>query len=195
MALGDGLITSKVLKGKQAEGAKFSDYFDFRQPIREIPSHRALALLRGRNEGFLDLDLDVEVEPGRPHPAEAKIMSAFNIADRGRPADRWLIDTAKLAWKTRLHASLAADLLVRLKDEADTAAIGVFKSNLKDLLLAAPAGPRVTMGLDPGIRTGVKVAVVDQTGKVLDTSTVYPHEPRNDWNGALAVLAAPMHQA
>jgi uncharacterized protein len=184
-----GLITSKVLKGKQAEGAKFSDYFDFRQPIREIPSHRALALLRGRNEDFLDLELDVDVEPGRPHPAEAKMMSAFNIADRGRPADGWLIDTAKLAWKTRLHASLTADLLVRLKDEADSAAIGVFKSNLKDLLLAAPGGPRVTMGLDPGIRTGVKVAVVDQTGKVLDTATVYPHEPRNDWNGALAVLA------
>ena len=116
-------------------------------------------------------------------------MSAFNIADRGRPADRWLIDTAKLAWKTRLLSTLATDLLVRLKEEADTAAIGVFKSNLKDLLLAAPAGPRVTMGLDPGIRTGVKVAVVDQTGKVVDTSTVYPHEPRNDWNGALAVLA------
>ena len=184
-----GFITSKVLKGKQTEGAKFSDYFDFHQPIREIPSHRALALLRGRNEDFLDLDLDVEVDPSGPHPAELRIMSTFNIADRGRPADRWLIDTAKLAWKTRLLSTLASDLLVRLKEEADTAAIGVFKSNLKDLLLAAPAGPRITMGLDPGIRTGVKVAVVDQTGKVLDTSTVYPHEPRNDWNGALAILA------
>ena len=185
-----GVITSKVLKGKKAGGAKFSDYFDFRQAIRQIPSHRALALLRGRNEGFLNLDLDVEVEPGRSHPAEVKIMLSFNVADRGRPADKWLIDTVKLAWKTRLHTSLAADLLVRLKEDADTAAIGVFKSNLKDLLLAAPAGPRVTIGLDPGIRTGVKVAVVDQTGKVLDTSTVYPHEPRNDWNSALATLAA-----
>ena len=185
-----GVITSKVLKGKKAGGAKFSDYFDFRQAIRQIPSHRALALLRGRNEGFLNLDLDVEVEPGRSHPAEVKIMLSFNVADRGRPADKWLIDTVKLAWKTRLHTSLAADLLVRLKEDADTTAIGVFKSNLKDLLLAAPAGPRVTIGLDPGIRTGVKVAVVDQTGKVLDTSTVYPHEPRNDWNGALATLAA-----
>ena len=185
-----GLITSKVLKGKETEGAKFSDYFDFSQAIRQIPSHRALALLRGRNEGFLDLDLDVEAEPGSPHPAETKIMSAFNIADRGRLADKWLIDTVKLAWKAKLHTSLAADLLVRLKEDADAAAIGVFKSNLKDLLLAAPAGARVTMGLDPGIRTGVKVAVVDQTGKVLGTSTVYPHEPRNDWNGALATLAA-----
>ncbi len=186
----NGDLASKVAKGKVAEGAKFSDYFDFSQSIRDIPSHRALALLRGRNEEVLNLDLDVSVEPGRPHPAEIRIMSAFNIADRNRPGDGWLIDTAKLAWKTRLHASLAADLLARLKDNADGAAIDIFKSNLKDLLLAAPAGPRVTMGLDPGIRTGVKVAVVDQTGKVLDTSTVYPHEPRNDWNGALATLGS-----
>ena len=185
-----GLVISKVLKGKEAEGAKFSDYFDFSQAIHKIPSHRALALLRGRNEGFLDLDLDVEAEQAHLHPAETKIMLAYSIAERGRPADKWLIDTVKLAWKARLHTTLTADLLVRLKEDADSAAIGVFKSNLKDLLLAAPAGARVTMGLDPGIRTGVKVAVVDQTGKVLDTSTVYPHEPRNDWNGALATLAA-----
>lgn len=185
-----GLISSRVLRGKQTEGAKFSDYFDFTQPIRELPSHRALALLRGRNEEFLSLDLDVPVEDGRPHPAELKIMTAFNIADRGRAADRWLIDTAKAAWKTKLHDSLTVDLLVQLKERADEAAIGVFKSNLKDLLLAAPAGPRTTMGLDPGIRSGVKVAVADQTGKVLDTATVYPHEPRNDWNGTLATLAA-----
>ncbi|MCC0007172.1 MAG: RNA-binding transcriptional accessory protein [Hyphomicrobiaceae bacterium] len=185
-----GVITSKVAKGKEAEGAKFSDYFDFRQPIRDIPSHRALALLRGRNDDILSLDLDVEPEQGRPHPAELKIMSAFNIADRGRLADRWLIDTVKLAWKAKLHVSLAVDLLLRMKDASDTAAIDVFKANLKDLLLAAPAGPRVTMGLDPGIRTGVKVAVVDQTGKLVDTATVYPHEPRNDWQGALATLGA-----
>lgn len=185
-----GLVTSKVLKGKETEGAKFSDYFDFRQAARQIPSHRALALLRGRNEGFLGLDLDVELAPGQAHPAEAKIMTAFNIAERNRAADKWLIETAKLAWKTRLHGSLASDLLARIKEDSDTAAIGVFKTNLKDLLLAAPGGARVTMGLDPGIRTGVKVAVVDQTGKVLDTATVYPHEPRNDWNGALAAMAA-----
>jgi uncharacterized protein len=185
-----GVITSKVLKGKETEGAKFSDYFDFAQPIREMPSHRALALLRGRNEGFLDLDLDVAVESGKPHPAEGKIMVAFGIADRGRLADKWLIDTVKQAWKTKLHISLAVDLLTRMKETSDTAAIVVFKSNLKDLLLAAPAGPRITMGLDPGIRTGVKVAVVDATGKLLDTATVYPHEPKNDWNGALATLAS-----
>ncbi len=186
----DGLITSKVIKGKESEGAKFSDYFDFTQRIKDMPSHRALALLRGRNEGILDLDLDVPVDDGRPHPAEGKIMAAFNIAGRNRPSDRWLIDTVKQAWKIKLHVSLGVDLMVRLKEIADDGAITVFKSNLKDLLLAAPAGPRVTMGLDPGIRTGVKVAVVDQTGKVLDTTTVYPHEPRNDWNGALAALGA-----
>ncbi len=183
-----GTVTSKVAKGKVAEGAKFSDYFDYSQSIRDLPSHRALALLRGQNEGILNLQVDVAEELGRPHPAQAKIMSAFNISDRRRAGDAWLIDTAKLAWKSRLHGSLAADLFTRLKDIADASAIDIFKSNLKNLLLAAPAGPRVTMGLDPGIRTGVKVAVVDQTGKVLDTSTVYPHEPRNDWNGALASL-------
>ena len=185
-----GLITSKVLKGKDTEGAKFSDYFDFSQRVKDMPSHRALALLRGRNEGVLDIDLDVVAEPGKSHPAEGRIMSAFNIADRGRLADRWLIDTVKLAWKAKLHVSLAVDLLTRLKEGSDTAAITVFKTNLKDLMLAAPAGPRVTMGLDPGIRTGVKVAVVDATGKVLDTTTVYPHEPRKDWNGSLAALGA-----
>ena len=185
-----GQLMSHVRKGKITGGQKFSDYFDFSQSVRDVPSHRALALLRGRNEGFLDLDLDVAVEDGRPHPAELRIMSAFNIAARGRPADGWLGDTAKAAWRTRLHATLTGDALVRLKESADKGAIDIFKSNMKDLLLAAPAGPRVTMGLDPGIRTGVKVAVVDQTGKLLDTATVYPHEPRNDWNGALASLGA-----
>ena len=178
-----------MLKGKQTDGAKFSDYFDFAQKVKELPSHRALALLRGRNEGFLDLELDVAVEVGKPHPAIGKIMLAFAIAERGRPADKWLVDTVRLAWKAKLHISLAVDLLARLKARADAEAISVFSKNLKDLLLAAPAGPRATMGLDPGIRTGVKVAVVDQTGKLLDTATVYPHEPKRDWNGALATLA------
>mgnify|MGYP001092262317 CR=1 FL=1 len=186
---GSGRLASSVKKGKAAEGSKFSDYFDFRQPIRELPSHRALALLRGRNEGVLALDLDVNAEPDRPHAAELKIMSAFGIGNRGQPADGWLVDTVKQAWKTKLHKSLTVDLLARLKEHADNAAIDIFKSNLKDLLLAAPAGPCITMGLDPGIRTGVKVAVVDQTGKLLDTATVYPHEPRKDWTGALAALA------
>jgi uncharacterized protein len=186
----EATLGSKVSKGKAEEGAKFSDYFDFGQRIKDIPSHRALAMLRGRNEGMLDLDLDVAHEGGKPHPAELKIRSAFGIAERGRPADRWLTETARLAWKARLAPSLGADLLARLKDRADAEAISVFSKNLKDLLLAAPAGQRATMGLDPGFRTGVKVAVVDQTGKVVDTSTIYPHEPRRDWAGSLAALAA-----
>ena len=185
-----GVITSKVSKGKEAAGEKFSDYFDFSQPVRQMPSHRALALLRGRNENMLDLDLDAPNEDGKTHPAQAKIMVAFGIADRGRAADKWLLDTVKLAWKAKLHVSLAVDLLTRLKDQSDTEAITVFKSNLKDLLLAAPAGQRATMGLDPGIRSGVKVAVVDATGKVLDTAVIYPHEPKRDWQGSLAALAA-----
>jgi len=186
----EGVLTSKVLKGKDTEGAKFADYFDFSQPIKDVPSHRALAILRGRNEGILDIDLDVPHEADKPHPAELKIRAAFSIADRGRPADRWLADTVRLAWKAKLAISLSVDLLVRLKERADTEAISVFSKNLKDLLLAAPAGPRVTMGLDPGYRTGVKVAVVDQTGKLVDTATIYPHEPQRDWQGALATLAA-----
>ena len=186
----EGTLKSAVTKGKATEGAKFSDYFDFGQRIKDMPSHRALAMLRGRNEGILDLDLDVAHEAGKPHPAEAKIKVAFNMADRGRPADAWLADTVRLAWKARLAPSLESDLLARLKERADAEAISVFSKNLNDLLLAAPAGPRVTMGLDPGLRTGVKVAIVDQTGKLLDTTTIYPHEPKRDWAGALATLAA-----
>ena len=186
----EGRIASKVVKGKEAEGAKFSDYFEFSQNVKDVPSHRALALLRGRNEGVLDLDLDVVTPEGRSHPAVAKIMVALGIAERGRAADKWLVETARLGWRGRLHISLTVDLMSRLKERADGEAISVFSKNLKDLLLAAPAGPRVTMGLDPGIRTGVKVAVVDQTGKVVATSTVYPHEPKRDWAGSLATLGA-----
>jgi uncharacterized protein len=189
-AWGEGVLSSAAIRGKRTEGAKFSDYFDFGQRIKDMPSHRALAMLRGRNEGVLHLDLDVPHEEGKPHPAEAKIRSAFNIAERGRPADAWLAETAHLAWKGRMAASTSADLLTRLKERADAEAISVFSRNLKDLLLAAPAGPRATMGLDPGFRTGVKVAVVDTTGKLVATDTIYPHEPRSDWRGALATLAA-----
>ncbi len=186
----EGTLASKMMKGKEVAGAKFSDYFDFSQRIKEMPSHRALAMFRGRNEDILDLSLDVPTEPGKPHPADARIMLAFGISDRGRAADKWLIDSVRLAWKARLAVTLAVDLMTRLKEKSDAEAISVFSKNLKDLLLAAPAGPRATMGLDPGIRTGVKVAVVDATGKVLDTSTVYPHEPKRDWAGSLAVLGA-----
>ncbi len=187
---GEGELKSAVRKGKNEEGAKFSDYFEFGQRIKDMPSHRALAMLRGANEGFLELDLDVANEKGKPHPAESRIKSAFGIADRGRPADAWLGETVHRAWVDKLSGSLQTGLLTRLKDRADAEAIAVFSNNLKDLLLAAPAGRRTTMGLDPGIRTGVKVAVVDATGKVVATTTVYPHEPRRDWQGSLATLAS-----
>jgi protein Tex len=185
-----GVLVSKMVKGKEAEGAKFSDYFDYDQKIREIPSHRALALFRARNEGIVSLGLDVPVDEGRPHPADGKIALALGIRNEGRPADAWLSETARLAWKTRMHLHVVTDLMLRMKEAAEKEAISVFSRNLKDLLLAAPAGPRATMGLDPGIRTGVKVAVVDATGKMLDHATVYPHEPRRDWNGALTALGA-----
>jgi uncharacterized protein len=187
----EGNFKSKAIAGKTEEGAKFSDYFDFKQAMKDMPSHRVLALLRGRNEGVLDFDLEVDTPEGQTvHPAENKIRAAFNISDRGRPADKWLTDTVRLAWKAKLAVALHVDLVSRLKERADAEAISVFSKNLKDLLLAAPAGPRVTMGLDPGLRTGVKVAVVDATGKLVDTTTVYPHEPRRDWQGSLATLAA-----
>ena len=185
-----GIVTAKLIDGKAGEGEKFSDYFDYSQRIKELPSHRALALLRGRNEGILDLGLDVAVEPGKPHPAEGKIMVAIGLDNRGRAADKFLSDSVRLAWRARLSVTLSVDLFSLLKEIADRDAIDVFAKNLKDLLLAAPAGPRVTMGVDPGIRTGCKVAVVDATGKLLETSTIYPHEPRNDWQGSLAALAA-----
>jgi uncharacterized protein len=186
----DGELKSAVKKGKTEEGAKFSDYFDFGQRIKDMPSHRALAMLRGMNEGILDLDLDVAHEKGKPHPAEGRIRTAFGIIERGRAADAWLGETVHRAWKDKLSGSTNTGLLTRLKERADAEAINVFSRNLKDLLLAAPAGPRTTMGLDPGIRTGVKAAVVDQTGKVVATTTIYPHEPRRDWSGSLAALAA-----
>lgn len=186
----EGRLGAKVRSGKDSEGTKFSDYFDFRQPVKDLPAHRASALLRGKNEGVLRVDIDVDVDANREHPAEGKIKTAFNIGQDGNRTNTWLSETVRQTWKTKLHKSLTGDLLARLKEHADSSAIDVFKTNLKDLLLAAPAGPRATMGLDPGIRTGVKVAIVDETGKLLDTATVYPHEPRKDWAGSLATLSA-----
>ena len=186
----EGVLGARVAKGKEAEGSKFSDYFQFNQKIKELPSHRALALLRGLHEGILTLDLDVPHDEARPHPAEGRIALACAVADRGRPADPWLLETVRLAWRSKLAGALKTDLMLRLKERADAQAIQIFAKNLKDLLLAAPAGQRVTMGLDPGFRTGVKVAVVDATGRLVATDTIYPHEPKNDWRGALASLGA-----
>lgn len=184
-----GRLGSSMVRGKESEGAKFADYFKFDEPIKDMPSHRALALLRGEKEGVLKVRLDVPHEPGGDHPAVHMIMSEFGIAKKGRAGDDWLADTARMAWKAKLAGSSAGDLIGRLKERADFEAIGIFSRNMHDLLLAAPAGPRVVMGIDPGIRTGCKVAVVDATGKLLETVTVYPHEPRKDWQGAMARLA------
>ncbi len=186
----EGVVASAVIQGKQTEGSKFADYFDFQQKIATLPSHRALALLRGQNDGILKLGLDVAAPGAGPHPAEAKIKLALDLADKGRPADAWLAETVRLAWKSRIAVSLSVDLFARVKQHADAEAISVFSKNLKDLLLAAPAGARPTMGLDPGFRTGVKLAVVDATGKVLETATIYPHPPQSDWQGSLAKLGA-----
>jgi uncharacterized protein len=187
-----GRLTSRVRKAKSESGAKFSDYFEFGESLTKLPSHRILALFRGEKEEILD----VTIEPENPaaaqagaNPYELRIMHRFSIADRGRPGDRWLIETARWAWRTKILVHLSVDLRLRLWNAAEQEAVRVFAANLRDLLLAAPAGARRTMGLDPGFRTGVKVAVVDATGKVVATATIYPHEPQRRWDEALAILA------
>ncbi|BAL24521.1 Tex family protein [Azoarcus sp. KH32C] len=186
----EGLVASTVVEGKENEGAKFRDWFDFREPIASVPSHRALALLRGRNEGVLRLALTVDQpDPDAPHPCESRIAARCGVRDQGRPADRWLRETVRWAWNVKISLHLELELMNELRERAEEEAIRVFARNLKDLLLAAPAGARCTMGLDPGIRTGVKVAIVDRTGKLIDTATVYPFEPRRDVQGSLATLA------
>jgi len=190
-----GVVESKVREGRNAAAEKYADYFDYSEPLATVPSHRALALFRGRREEMLDVRLRLDSEEERPawsaphNPCEARIASRFGIQDLNRPADRWLMDTVRFTWRVKAFMHLEIELMSALRARAETEAIKVFARNLTDLLLAAPAGPRVTMGLDPGIRTGVKVAVVDETGKVLDTATVYPHQPKNDWDGALHALA------
>ncbi|WP_047466627.1 Tex family protein [Streptomyces sp. M10] len=190
---GRGRLAAKVREGQEEAGAKFSDYFDFAEPFTELPSHRVLAMLRGEKEGVLDLHLEPEepqADPSAPSSYEVEVASRFGIADRGRPGDKWLLDTARWAWRTRIMVHLGIDVRSRLRTAAEDEAVRVFAANLRDLLLAAPAGTRATLGLDPGFRTGVKVAVVDATGKVVATDTIYPHVPRNQWDGSLEKLAA-----
>ncbi len=193
----EALLVSRVIEGKEQEGAKFRDWFDFREAVKAVPSHRALAMLRGRNEDILRLGLKTAQEledPPRPSPCEAMVGSHFGLADRGRAADRWLQESARWAWMIKLSLHLEIELMSQLRVRAEDEAIRVFARNLHDLLLAAPAGPRITLGLDPGLRTGVKVAVVDRTGKLVDTATIYPHEPRRDWEGSLEGLRALAHK-
>ena len=186
-----GQVRAKVVAGKENEGAKFRDYFDHAEPIKAIPSHRMLALFRARNEGIIDLELEPTTEPDQGHAeAEGRVAAHFGIAQRGRPADAWLLDTCRQTWRIKLHLHLALDLFGKTRESAEDEAIRVFGENLKDLLLAAPAGPKVVMGVDPGIRTGCKIAIVDGTGKVVSTGVIYPHEPKNQWDQSLAQLAA-----
>jgi uncharacterized protein len=188
----EGILSAKVMKGKEtAEGEKFRDYYDYSEPIRTIPSHRALALFRGQSLEVLAVELSLgdEREAAVPHPCVAMIAAHFGIEDRGRAADKWLAEVCHWTWRVKAHLHISTELLLRLREAAEAEAIKIFGRNLHELLLAAPAGPKAVLGLDPGIRTGCKVAVVDATGKLLETATVYPHQPRNDWQGSLATLA------
>ena len=189
-----GQLAAKVREGKQAAGAKFSDYFDYAERYGKLPSHRILALFRGEKEEFLDLQFlpevvdEAAVKASEPGFYERRIAHHFGIADKGRPGDRWLMDTARWAWRTKILIHLQIDLRMRLFQAAEEEAVRVFAGNLRDLLLAAPAGTRPTLGLDPGFRTGVKVAVIDATGKVVATTAIFPHEPQRRWDEALGIL-------
>ena len=192
----NGRLVSKVREGKQEAGAKFSDYFDFTEALAKMPSHRVLALCRGEREEILGLTVEPDDPATRPPASQAipsayelRIMRTYAISDQGRPGDKWLAETVRWAWRTKITIMLSIDLRLRLWTAAEEEAVRVFASNLRDLLLAAPAGARSTLGLDPGFRSGVKVAVVDATGKVVATSTIYPHEPQRRWDESLAILA------
>ncbi|MFF1606642.1 Tex family protein [Amycolatopsis sp. NPDC058278] len=191
---GQGHLVAKVRSGKEEEGAKFSDYFDFSEPYTKLPSHRILAMLRGEKEEVLDLTMSPDEPSDEPQVGptdyESRIAAKFGITQQGRPGDKWLGDTVRWAWRTKILLHLGIDLRMRLRQSAEDDAVRVFAANLRDLLLAAPAGTRATMGLDPGFRTGVKVAVVDATGKVVDTHVIYPHQPANKWDQSIAELAA-----
>ncbi|MGY8524268.1 Tex family protein [Paracidovorax citrulli] len=187
-----GVLSSSVMEGKEgAEEEKFRDYYNYSETIRTIPSHRALALFRGRNAGVLlvKLGLGEEQDAQVPHPCEVMIAEHVGIRNQNRPADKWLGDVCRWCWRVKVQPHLETELLTRLRETAEGEAIKIFGRNLHELLLAAPAGPKAVMGVDPGIRTGCKIAVVDATGKLLETATIYPHEPRRDWNGSLATLA------
>ncbi|MEK6784340.1 MAG: Tex family protein [Nitrospirota bacterium] len=186
-----GVLTSAVMKDKEtAEEEKFRDYYAYAESIKTIPSHRALALFRGRTLGVLKLELGLgeALDKVVPHPCVSTIAAHAGIEDRGRSADKWLAGVCEWTWRVKMHLQISTELLVQLREAAEAEAIKIFARNLHELLLASPAGPKVILGLDPGIRTGCKVAVVDATGKLLATETIYPHQPRNDWQGALQAL-------
>jgi uncharacterized protein len=182
-----GVIKSEVIKGKETEGSKFSDYFDYQEPIKKIPSHRALALFRGQREEMLHVNLTITDD--ETSICSLQIQEKFGIHNQNRPADAWLIETANWTWKIKIFLKLELELIMRLREMADEEAINVFANNLRNLLMTSPAGSRVTLGLDPGLRTGVKVVVVDGTGKLLHHTSIFPHAPRDDWDGSIHTLA------
>ncbi|WP_461516206.1 Tex family protein [Porticoccus sp.] len=184
----EATLSAAVINGKESEGEKFRDYFEHSEPLKNTPSHRALAMFRGRREGILSVKVDVTTEATDGHPCETMIANHLSIENKGRPADAWLAEVVRWTWKIKLHVHLETDLLAELRERAEADAITVFATNLKDLLLAAPAGQKATIGLDPGLRTGVKVAVVDDTGKVLDHGAIFPTPPQNKIREAEATL-------
>lgn len=183
----EGVITTEVVEGKEVEGNKFSDYFKYQERINTIPSHRALAILRGQREGCLKVNLTLTEDQENQY--YIRIQNTFNISAANQPADPWLFEVVRYTWKIKLFLKLEVELMVRLRESAEENAIGVFASNLKNLLMTSPAGARTTLGLDPGLRTGVKAVVVDKTGKLLAYHTLFPHAPRNDWNNSINLLA------
>ncbi|HBX38699.1 MAG TPA: RNA-binding transcriptional accessory protein, partial [Pseudohongiella sp.] len=190
---GHAHMISELVPGKEQEGAKYRDYFEFSEAVTTIPSHRVMALFRARNEGILNLKLDIPVDENAPparHACEGMIASHWKINDQGRAADKWLADVVRWTWRVKVHTHLQTDFLTQLREQAEEGAIDVFARNIKDLLLAPPAGKKVTIGLDPGLRTGVKLCVVDQTGKVLDHGAIFPNAPQHRKAEAAAVLKA-----
>ena len=188
----DGILSSRGVAGKEEEGAKFRDYFEHDEPLKSVPSHRALAIFRGRNEGVLQASIRLSDEPEdrrATHPCEKRIADFWHIEHQGRAADDWLKEAVRWTWRVKLLSQLETELMTRIRENSEDEAIKVFAKNLKDLLLAAPAGLRPTLGLDPGLRTGVKVAVVDGTGKLVEHTTIYPHAPQKKWKDALGTLA------
>lgn len=187
-----GFIVSELVQGKEGDGAKYKDYFDFEEPLSSIPSHRALALFRGRQEGVLSVKvaLSEQEEAQVPHPCQKMIAEHVGIKDLGRAADKWLLDVCRWTWRVKVCLNLESELFETVRERAEEEAIRVFGINLKDLLLAAPAGQKGVIGLDPGLRTGVKVAVISSTGGVLETGVIYPHEPKRQWDQSIEILAA-----
>jgi uncharacterized protein len=186
----NGELRSSVVEKNKADAAKFTDYFDYSERLNKIPSHRALAVFRGRKEGFLSVEIgSAGLEPGATDPCQGMVANHFGIKNKGRLADKWLNEVITWTWRIKLIYRLETDLLGQLREQSDDEAIRVFTENMKAILLAPPAGNKVTLGLDPGLRTGVKVCVVDRTGKFIEDTAIYPHQPRNQWDESLSVLA------